>query len=216
VSVDTCCAVIPDVTGRQRRVLQIVLALNSGMFLLELGTGLLARSTALVADSADMLGDALVYGVSLYAVGRGAAWTARAALLKGGLMAVFAVGVLGQAALKLARGAAPVAEAMGAVGLIALAANALCVVLLWRLRDDDVNMRSAWLCSRNDVVANVAVLLAAGVVWATGSGVPDLAVGLAIAAMFGSSAARVLRDARHARRAAAATESATAAWRSIE
>jgi Co/Zn/Cd efflux system component len=203
VSVDTCCAVIPDVTRRQRRVLQIVLALNAAMFLLELGTGLLARSTALVADSADMLGDALVYGVSLYAVGRGAAWTARAALLKGGLMAVFAVGVLGQAALKLARGAAPVAEAMGAVGLIALAANALCVVLLWRLRDDDVNMRSAWLCSRNDVLANVAVLLAAGVVWATGSGVPDLAVGLAIAAMFGSSAARVLRDARRARRGAA-------------
>jgi len=173
------------------------------MFLLELGTGLLARSTALVADSADMLGDALVYGVSLYAVGRGAAWTARAALLKGGLMVVFAVGVLGQAALKLARGTSPVAEAMGAVGLIALAANVLCVVLLWRLRDDDVNMRSAWLCSRNDVLANVAVLLAAGVVWATGSGVPDLAVGLAIAAMFGSSAARVLRDARRAHRGAA-------------
>lgn len=95
---------------------------------------------------------------------------------------------------------------MGAVGLIALAANALCVVLLWRLRDDDVNMRSAWLCSRNDVVANVAVLLAAGVVWATGSGLPDLAVGVAIAAMFGSSAARVLRDAGRARRGAAATE----------
>ena len=209
MSVDTCCAVIPDVTRRQRRVLQIVLALNAAMFLLELGTGLLARSTALVADSADMLGDALVYGVSLYAVGRGTAWTARAALLKGGLMAVFAVGVLGQATVKLARGAAPVVEAMGAVGLIALAANTLCVVLLWRLRDDDVNMRSAWLCSRNDVVANVAVLLAAGVVWATGSGVPDIAVGLAIAAMFGSSATRVLRDARRARRGAAATESAT-------
>ncbi|HEU5188297.1 MAG TPA: cation transporter [Methylomirabilota bacterium] len=206
MSVDTCCAVIPDVTRRQRRVLQIVLALNAAMFLLELGTGLLARSTALVADSADMLGDALVYGVSLYAVGRGAAWTTRAALLKGGLMAGFAVGVLGQAALELARGAAPVAEAMGAVGLIALAANALCVVLLWRLRDDDVNMRSAWLCSRNDVVANAAVLLAAGVVWATGSGVPDLVVGVAIAAMFGSSAARVLRDAGRARRGAAATE----------
>lgn len=206
MSVDTCCTVISDVTRRQRRVLQIVLALNAAMFLLEVGTGLLARSTALVADSADMLGDALVYGVSLYAVGRGAAWTARAALLKGGLMAGFAVGVLGQAALELARGAAPVVEAMGAVGLIALAANALCVVLLWRLRDDDVNMRSAWLCSRNDVVANVAVLLAAGVVWATGSGLPDLAVGVAIAAMFGSSAARVLRDAGRARRGAAATE----------
>ena len=210
---DSCCAVIPDVTRRQRRVLQIVLALNAAMFLLELGTGLLARSTALVADSADMLGDAVVYGVSLYAVGRGAAWTARAALLKGGLMAAFAVGVLGQAALTLARGTAPVAEAMGAVGLIAFAVNALCVVLLWRVRDDDVNMRSAWLCSRNDVVGNAAVLLAAGAVHATGSGAPDLAVGLAMAAMFGRSAARVLRDGLRARRGAAATGSATAASR---
>jgi len=199
--VDTCCAVIPDVTRDQRRVLRIVLALNAAMFLLELGTGLLARSTALVADSADMLGDAIVYGVSLYAVGRGPAWQARAALLKGGLMAIFAAGVLGQAAFKLARGEAPVAEAMGVVGVVALAANAVCLVLLWRLRDDDVNMRSAWLCSRNDVVANAAVLLAAGAVRATGSGAPDLVVGLAIAAMFGASAARVLRDGRRARRA---------------
>ena len=199
--VDTCCAVIPDVTRRQRRVLIIVLALNAAMFALELGTGLLARSTALVADSADMLGDALVYGLSLYAVGRGETWKARAALLKGGLMAAFAAGVLGQAALRLVRGDAPIAEAMGAVGLVALAANALCLLLLWRLRDDDVNMRSAWLCSRNDVMANVAVLLAAAAVRATGSGTPDLAVGLAIAAMFGTSAARVLRDGLRARRA---------------
>lgn len=206
MSVDACCAVIPDVTRRQQRVLRAVLVLNAAMFLVELGTGLLARSTALVADSADMLGDALVYGVSLHAVGRGAAWTARATLLKGGLMATFALGVLGQATLKLARGATPVAEAMGAAGLIALAANALCLLMLWRLRDDDVNMRSAWLCSRNDVVANAAVLLAAGAVRATGSGAPDLVVGLAIAAMFGASAARVLRDGVRARRGAAATE----------
>ena len=207
MSVDTCCAVIPDVTRRQRRVLQAVLVLNAAMFLLELGSGLVARSTALVADSADMLGDALVYGVSLHAVGRGAGWTARATLLKGGLMAMFALGVLGQALLKLARGAAPVAEAMGAVGVVALAANAACLVMLWRLRDDDVNMRSAWLCSRNDVVANAAVLLAAGAVRGTGSGTPDLVVGLAIAAMFGTSAARVLRDGLRARRGATATES---------
>ena len=200
---DTCCAVIPDVTRRQRRVLQIVLAVNAAMFLLELGAGLVARSTALVADSADMLADALVYGVSLYAVGRGAAWTARATLLKGGLMAAFAVGVTGQAAFRLARGTVPVAETMGAVGLLALGANALCVVLLWRIRDDDLNMRSAWLCSRNDVVSNVAVLLAAGAVRATGSGAPDLAVGLAIAVMFGGSAARVLRDGLRVRRGAA-------------
>ncbi len=210
---DTCCAVISDVTRKQGRVLRIVLALNAAMFLLELGSGLLARSTALVADSADMLGDAVVYGVSLYAVGRGPTWKARAALLKGGLMAAFAVGVLVQAALTVAGGTVPTAETMGVVGVIALASNVLCLALLWRLRDDDVNMRSAWLCSRNDVVANAAVLAAAGAVRATSSGVPDLAVGLAIAAMFGVSAVRVLRDGLRERRAAAVTGSASAASR---
>jgi Co/Zn/Cd efflux system component len=211
-----CCAVIVDVSRRQRRVLWIVLALNAAMFLLEMGAGLLARSTALLADSADMLGDALVYGVSLYAVGRGAAWQARAALLKGGLMAAFAAGVLGQAAVKLARGALPIADVMGVVGLVALAANGLCLILLWRLRDDDVNMRSAWLCSRNDVVANVGVLLAAGAVAVTGSGWPDIAAGLAIAWMFGASAARVLRDGVRVRRDVAATGSASGVSRSAE
>jgi Co/Zn/Cd efflux system component len=202
---DECCAVITEVSRRQRRVLRIVLALNAAMFLLEMGAGLLARSTALLADSADMLGDALVYGVSLYAVGRGTAWQARAALLKGGLMAAFAAGVLVQVVVKLARGALPSADVMGVVGLVAFAANALCLTLLWRLRDDDVNMRSAWLCSRNDVLANVGVLGAAGAVAATGFGWPDIAVGLAIAWLFGASAVRVLRDALRARRAVPAT-----------
>ena len=133
---DTCCAVIPDVTRKQRRVLRTILALNAAMFLLELGAGLLARSTALVADSADMLGDAVVYGVSLYAVGRGPTWKARAALLKGGLMAAFAAGVLVQAALTVARGTVPTAETMGVVGIIAFGSNALCLGLLWRVREE--------------------------------------------------------------------------------
>ena len=200
-----CCAVMTDVAQPQRRVLRIVLVVNLAMFLLEAVAGLLAASTALLADSADMLGDAIVYGVSLYAIGRGPAWTARAAAVKGWLMLALGAGVLAQAVLKIARGALPEAEVMGAVGGIALAANALCLLLLWRRRGDDVNMRSAWLCSRNDVIANGGVLAAAGVVWLTGSGWPDLAVGLAIAALFGGSAARVLREARRA--SVAATES---------
>jgi Co/Zn/Cd efflux system component len=194
-----CCAVITDVSQPQRRVLRIVLVVNLAMFLIEAVAGLLAASTALLADSADMLGDALVYGVSLYAVGRGSVWTARAAAVKGWLMAAFGAGVLAQVVLKIAHGALPEAEVMGAVGGIVLAANALCLLLLWRRRGDDVNMRSAWLCSRNDVIANGGVLAAAGAVALTGSGWPDLAVGLAIAALFGGSAVRVLREARRAR-----------------
>jgi Co/Zn/Cd efflux system component len=195
-----CCRVISEVSPRQRRMLRVVLGVNVAMFLVEAGAGLVADSTALLADSADMLGDAFVYGVSLYAVGRGAGWGARAATLKGWLMAAFAAGVLAQAALKIVRGAQPEAPVMGVVGLIALAANALCLLLLWRLREDDVNMRSAWLCSLNDVVANTGVLAAAGAVALTGSGWPDVLVGLAIAALFGGSAARVLRDARRVAR----------------
>ena len=204
-----CCHVIMEVSARQRRVLRIVLALNLAMFVLEAGAGLLAASTALLADSADMLGDAIVYGVSLYAVGRGVRWQARAAALKGWLMAAFGAAVLAQAALKIARGAVPEASVMGVVGLLALGANALCLTLLWRLRAEDVNMRSAWICSRNDVTANAAVLAAAGAVALTGSPWPDIIVGLAIAALFAGSAAGVLRDARRARATNVPPSSAT-------
>jgi Co/Zn/Cd efflux system component len=184
-----------EIAARQRSLLRLVLWINAAMFVGELGAGLLAHSTALIADSVDMLGDALVYGFSLYVVGRGPAWSARAALLKGGLMAVFGAGVLVEVALKLMRGVVPGAELMGAVGLLALAANVLCLTLLWPRRADDINMRSVWLCSRNDVIANVAVLLAAGGVALTGSAWPDIVTGLTIAGLFGASAVRVLREA---------------------
>jgi Co/Zn/Cd efflux system component len=192
---DACCEVRPVTAVRQRRVLRVVLAINAVMFLAELGAGLLARSTALLADSADMLGDAIVYGFSLYVVGRGPRWEAGGALLKAAIMAAFGLGVLVEVLLKLARVPMPAAEVMGGMGLAALAANLACLALLWRIRDDGLNLRSAWLCSRNDVVANAGVLVAAAGVAVAGSAWPDIAVGLLIVAMFGSSAVVVIRDA---------------------
>ena len=170
--------------------------LNSLMFIAEFGAGLAAHSTALLADSVDMFGDAIVYGFSLYAVARGMLWQVRVAMLKGLIMAGFGVGVLIEVGHKLATGGVPTPGLMSAVGFIALGANTVCLILLSRHRADDINMRSAWLCSRNDVIANAGVLLAAEAVAFTGSAWPDILVGLAIAMMFGSSAIRVIRDAR--------------------
>ncbi|PYO01853.1 MAG: cation transporter [Candidatus Rokuibacteriota bacterium] len=195
---DECCDFRSDIPQRQRRILRIVLWINAVMFVVEFVAGLASHSTALLADSVDMLGDAIVYGFSLYVIGRGIAWQARAALLKGGIMAAFGAGVLAEVGVKIARGLVPAADVMTGVGALALAANASVLVFLWRRRGDDINMRSAWMCSRNDVIANASVLLAAGGVALTGSAWPDILVGLAIALMFGTSAVQVLRDARRA------------------
>jgi Co/Zn/Cd efflux system component len=192
--VKDCCGV-HEVPHQQRRVLRAVLWINAGMFLVESVAGVLAQSSALFADSVDMLGDAVVYGFSLYVVGRGPAWQARAGLVKGITMAAFGAGVLVQVGYKLAHGLAPAVEVMGTVGLLALAANLLCLSLLRARRDDDLNMRSAWVCSRNDVIGNAAVLVAAALVALTGSPWPDMVVGLAVAAMFSRSAAQVVREA---------------------
>ena len=189
-----CCAVRP-IHESQRRVLQVVLWINAAMFVAELAAGVLAHSTALIADSVDMLGDAIVYGFSLYVIGRGPEWQARGALLKGGIMAIFGAGVLLEVVAKLARGLTPEASIMWVAALVALAANGSVLGLLWRHRGDDVNMRSAWLCSRNDVTANAGVLVAALGVGLTGSAWPDILIGLAIAALFVLSAAAVIRQA---------------------
>ena len=191
---DGCCEIRP-VQARQRRVLRVVLWINLGMFLAELAAGIVAHSTALLADSVDMLGDAIVYGFSLYVVARAPLWQHRAALLKGFIMAGFGIGIAAEVASKLARGLTPEAGIMWAVALAALVANGSVLVLLWRHRADDINMRSAWLCSRNDVIANGGVLLAALGVARSGSAWPDILVGLAIAALFAASAAGVIRDA---------------------
>ena len=186
---------IEALRNRQSLTLKIVLGINVAMFIVELTAGLIGSSVSLVADSLDMLGDTLVYGFSIYVVARGARMKAKAALFKGGIMAAFGLFVLGQAVYKIVFPQVPVFEAIGAIGLLALAANSICFVLLWRHRADDINMSSVWLCSRNDIIANVSVLFAAVGVWLTRSGWPDILVGLALAALFLRSAFFVLRGA---------------------
>jgi Co/Zn/Cd efflux system component len=191
---DKACE-IEALHDRQSSVLKIVLGINAVMFVIELTTGLLVSSVSLIADSLDMLGDALVYGFSIYVVARGSRMKAKAALLKGGIMAAFGLFVLAQAMYKIIVPHLPVFETIVVIGLLALAANSLCLLLLWRHRTDDINMSSVWLCSRNDIIANVSVLCAAVGVWLTSSGWPDIFVGLALAALFLRSAIFVLRGA---------------------
>ncbi len=198
---DKACE-IEALQERQSSILKIVLAINAVMFFIELTAGLLAGSVSLIADSLDMLGDALVYGFSIYVVARGARMKAKAALLKGGIMAAFGLFVFGQAVYKMVFPLVPVFEAIGGFGLLALAANSLCLLLLWRHRADDINMSSVWLCSRNDIIANVSVLCAAVGVWLTSSGWPDILVGFGLAGLFLRSALFVLRGAYSELRAA--------------
>jgi cation diffusion facilitator family transporter len=182
------------------RVLWIVLAINAVMFFVEGWAGLLAHSTSLLADALDMLGDALVYGFSLFVLARSARWQAGAALAKGGFMLAFGLGVLGEALYKMFHPVMPGVETMGIVGGIALAANLVCFFLLYRHRGDNLNMSSTWLCSRNDLIANVGVLLAAGGSYLLVSGWPDIIVGGIIASLFLGSALNVLRQAIRALR----------------
>lgn len=198
---DDCCSKKGDTIaelGRkaeQRRVLVIVMLINFAMFAAEFGGGLVARSSALMADSVDMFGDAAVYALSLYALHRGARWQAGAALAKGGIILIFGVAVIVEIAEKLANGVPPSSTLMLAFGASALAANLTCLALLWQFRHENVNMASTFECSRNDVASNIGVLVAAGLVAATGSFWPDVAVGAVIAVIFLRSAWRVLSQA---------------------
>lgn len=180
------------------RVLWIVLGINALMFVVEATAGLLAHSTSLLADALDMLGDALVYGFSLFVLARSMRWQAGAALAKGGFMLAFGLAVLAEAAYKVFHPVMPGVETMGVVGTIALAANIVCFSLLYRHRADNLNMSSTWLCSRNDLIANVGVLVAAGAAYLLASRWPDIIVGCIIAALFLRSAFSVLRDATRA------------------
>ncbi|HYE27645.1 MAG TPA: cation transporter [Allosphingosinicella sp.] len=178
-----------------RRVLVVVMMLNLLMFVLEFGAGIIADSAALMADSVDMLGDGLVYGISLYALNRSLRWRAGMALAKGGFILVLGLGVIVQIILKIVWGQPPASDIMLIFGGMALVANLSCVGLLWPYRRHDVNLSSTFECSRNDVFANVGVLAAAVLVSLTASPWPDIAIAAIIAFLFFRSALRVTREA---------------------
>ena len=180
---------------QQRGTLQIVLGVNAAMFFVIGAAALYGKSTALLADSLDNLGDALTYGLSLYAVSRGATTKAKVALFKGGLILVAALIVVMQIAYKLFVPSLPIFEVMGLFSVLGLAANSLCLFLLWRHRHEDVNMSSVWECSRNDIASNLSVFVAAGAVWFTGSGWPDIVVAVGLVSLLMRSAIRVISSA---------------------
>ena len=169
--------------GRYRRVLWAVLAINAAMFLVEIGAGVAAGSASLQADALDFLGDAGNYAISLFVVGMALRYRAAAALAKGATMGVFGLWVVGTHIWHALAGTVPEPVTMSVVGTAALAANAASFGLLWAYRNGDSNMRSVWICSRNDVIGNFAVLLAALGVFGTGTGWPDIIVAAVMAAL---------------------------------
>ena len=181
---------------RWRRALWVALVVNAAMFVVELWAGLQADSVSLLADAVDFAGDAANYALSLAVLGLALSWRSRAALLKGVCMLGYGVFVLLKAGWVLHIGAVPEPLTMGVIGFIALLANTGVAVLLYRFRSGDANMRSVWLCTRNDALSNVAVMLAAAGVFGTGSAWPDLAVAAVMATLALSAGWQVVRQAR--------------------
>ena len=193
-----CCEkddAIAALRERQSSTLKIVLAINISMFVAGIGAGIYAGSSALLSDSLDNLGDAMTYGLSLYVVYKASRAKAQVAFFKGGLILLAALIVLGQVIYKLIVPTVPIFEIMGVVSLFSLAANSVCLFLLTRHREDDVNMSSVWECSRNDIASNISVFLAAGAVWFTQSGWPDIVIALCLVGLFLRSAIRVFTSA---------------------
>ena len=191
-----CAAPPASQSPRYRRVLWAALLINAVMFVVELAGGMRADSVSLLADAVDFFGDAVNYGVSLLVLGMALRWRARAALLKGLTMGAFGVFVLGRAAWAAASGAVPEPITMGAIGSLALLANVSVALMLYAWREGDANMRSVWLCTRNDAIGNVAVVAAALGVFGTGSAWPDLAVATVMAVLALSAARSVVTQAR--------------------
>lgn len=186
----------PNNSPSWRRALWIALAVNATMFVAEMAAGVAGGSKALQADALDFLGDAANYAISLGVAGMALAWRARAALLKGGTLALLGMYVFATTAWAVWHGGMPEAEVMGIVGIAALLANAGVALMLYRYRTGDANMRSVWICSRNDAISNVAVVLAAAGVFGTGSAWPDLIVAGTMAALGISGGVQIIRQAR--------------------
>ena len=196
----SCCpvesATTPGASSRYRRVLWIALAVNAVMFVIELGASFSAESASLLADAVDFAGDAANYALSLGAIALGTIWQSRAALLKGASMAGYGVFVLAMAAWSLLSGSQPEPATMGVVGFVALTANVGVAVLLFAYREGNANMRSVWLCTRNDAIGNIAVLVAALGVFGTGSALPDLVVAALMASLAITAGISTLSRAR--------------------
>lgn len=188
---DACCQGVS-----YRRVLWIALFANVAMFLVEIVAAVWSGSSALAADAADFLGDSANYALSLGAIAAGGLWISRVALLKGMAMSLYGVAVLAYAGWRAWLNVPPEALTMGAVGLLALAVNFGVAAMLYRFREGDANMRSVWLCTRNDVIANVLVLVAAAGVFGTGTVWPDVGVAAILAVLGLSSGRSVIRQAR--------------------
>jgi Co/Zn/Cd efflux system component len=196
---DCDCSI--EVESRQQgRVLITLLIINASMFVVELVTGILAESTGLIADSLDMLADAVVYGIGLYAVGRAASAKIRAAYISGYFQMALALIVALDVSRRAVFGSEPEPAYMILIGLIALAANVLCLNLIAKHRDGGVHMRASWIFSKNDVIANVGVVVSGGIVFVTGSRWPDLLVGVAIAYIVLRGALAIVEDARNEQR----------------
>jgi Co/Zn/Cd efflux system component len=196
-----------DVAPRFRKALWVALAINAGMFVIEIVAGVAAGSSSLQADALDFFGDAANYGVSLFVLGMSLRHRAMASMLKGATMGAFGLWVIGNTAYQLLNDTVPEAGMMGIIGVAALVANLVVAVMLYAFRDGDSNMRSVWICSRNDAIGNIAVLGAASGVFATGSGWPDFLVAGIMAALALSGAAQVLRHALAELRSLLAVES---------
>jgi Co/Zn/Cd efflux system component len=191
-----CCQNQPKFDGVSagfKRALWIVIVINGVMFVVEMIAGRISQSQALQADALDFFADTITYGLSLYVIGLSIKVRSSAALLKGFSLAIMGLWVLGSTVYQSFLSDVPQAEVMGLIGFLALLANSLSVLLLIRYRNGDANVRSAWLCSRNDAIGNIAVMLAGSGVWVTNSAWPDLVVASLMAGLFFWSALQIIR-----------------------
>ena len=198
-----CCgseATFDGVSDDYKRRLWIVIALNAIMFVVEMSAGHLARSQALQADALDFLGDAMTYGISLAVIGSSVAVRTNAALFKGASLTLMGLWVFGSTVYQVFYVGVPQAEVMGVIGFFALLTNVASVLLLVAYKDGDANVRSVWLCSRNDAIGNVAVMVAALGVWGTATGWPDLMVAAIMAALFLWSSFQIVTQALREKR----------------